>query len=125
MLVGTVERQTETVLVSFILFLSSLNEACFTMVCEVNDRVCQWSLLGLRRSINGRLSLNKRDIYYYKTIVYLSKDPFYNVVRFEPVSDKHEHFLIYTFKVQKKKKRFAVRFTVAVNTGHSRLLKHG
>ncbi len=92
MLVGTVERQTETVLVSFILFLSSLNEACFTMVCEVNDRVCQWSLLGLRRSINGSLSLNKRDIYYDKTIVYLSKDPFYNVVRFEPVSDKHEHF---------------------------------
>ncbi len=54
-------------------FLSSLNEACFTIY--------------------------KRDIYYDKTIVYLSKDPFYNVVRFEPVSDKHEHFLIHTFMV--------------------------
>ncbi len=44
------------------LVLSSLNEACFTMVCEVNGRVCQWSLLGLRRSIKGSFSLNKRDI---------------------------------------------------------------
>ncbi len=67
MLVGTVERQT--VLVSCIFFC--LNEACFTMVCEVNDRVCQWSLLGLMRSINGSLSLNKRDICYDKTIAYL------------------------------------------------------
>ncbi len=38
------------------------------------------------------LSFNNRDMYYDKTIVYLSKDPFYNVVRLDPVSDKHEHF---------------------------------
>ncbi len=121
MIFGTVERQTETVLVSFILFLSSLNEACFTMVCKVNDCVCQWSQLGLRRLTNVCLSLNKRDIYYDKTIVYLSKDRFYNVVWFEPVSDKHEHFLIHIFTRHKKK----VCFTVTVDTRHSRLLKHG
>ncbi len=76
------------------------------MVYEVNYcvRQCQKSksLLGLRRSINSSLGLNKREIYYDKTIVYLSKDPFYNVVRFEPVSDKHELFLIHTFTVQNK-----------------------
>ncbi len=49
------------------------------------------------------LSFNNRDMYYDKTIVYLSKDPFYNVVRLDPVSDKHEHFLINIFTVHKKK----------------------
>ncbi len=63
----------------------------------------------------------KQKGYIYKTIVYLSRDPFYNVVWFEPVSDKQEHFLIhnvtYIFfavrkkKKKKKKKRFAGRFT--------------
>ncbi len=94
------------------------------MVCEVNDYVCQWSLLGLRRSINGSLSLNKGG-YIDKTIVYLSRDPFYNVVRLEPVSDKQEHFLIHNVTVRKKKKKCAGRFTVAGNTGQSLLLKHG
>ncbi len=51
-----------------------------------------------------QLEFKKRDIYYDKTIVYLTRDTFYNVVRFEPVSEKHEHFLIHTFTVRKKKK---------------------
>ena len=33
--VGTVQRLTKTVLISFILFLSSLNEVCFKAISEV------------------------------------------------------------------------------------------
>ncbi len=83
MLVGPLERQTETVLWGLF---------CF----------CRFRMkLALLWYVS--LSFNNRDMYYDKTTVYLSKDPFYNVVRLDPVSDKHEHFLINTFTGAQKK----------------------
>lgn len=67
-IVGAVQRITKPVLLNFILFLSSLIEVCFTMICKVN---CFFNG-GKWKWYNGCFCLTNK--------VFIGNDYFHNVV---------------------------------------------